>query len=439
MLRKLFFWVACLVAVGWGSAWAHDTPGESRVHALVKPDAQRLRVLVRLPLDLLLNIDLPKRGGPGFIDLAHVQSRFPAAIAATAKGIEFFEDGALLAHSHGQARISLPSDKSFESFELALASVQGSSLPESAEVFWNQGYFDVYLEYPVRNALAAFAMDFHVSPGMGDRLKLDARFVAPDGVVRAFEVSTAAGRIELDPRWHQAAWTFLKAGFAHILDGPDHLLFLLCLVIPFRRVGWTLVGVITAFTLAHSVTLIAAAYGVVPSGAWFAPLIELLIALSILYMAAENVFRPNLQRRWIVTFAFGMVHGFGFSFLLKSQLQFAGSHLLTSLLAFNVGIELGQLLVLGVVLPPLVWLFNRVSTHERTLMALVSLLVGHTAWHWMLERTQALRSLDWPSWMQARGPLALAVSLVVLAVALAWIVRERARVTPQCAAANDRS
>ena len=75
----------------------------------------------------------------------------------------------------------------------------------------------------------------------------------------------------------------------------DHLLFLLCLVMPFRRLGWTLVGVVTSFTVAHSVTLIAAAYGMVPSGAWFPPLVEMLIAVSILYMAIENVLRPNLR------------------------------------------------------------------------------------------------------------------------------------------------
>ncbi len=424
MLRFLLR-VAMFAAALCGSALAHDTPGELRVHAFAKPEGERLRVLVRLPLDLLLNIDLPKRGGPGFLDLAHVETRFPAAISATAKGLEFFEDGRLLVHVHGQARIAMPSDKSFESFERALASIQGPKLPDSAEVFWNQGYFDVYLEYPIRTAQAGFALDFHVSPGMGERLKLDARFVAPDGVVRAFEIPTAAGRVELDPRWHQAAWTFVKAGFAHILDGTDHLLFLLCLVIPFRRVGWTLVGVITAFTLAHSVTLIAAAYGVVPSGAWFPPLIELLIALSIIYMAIENVLRANLERRWLVTFVFGLVHGFGFSFLLKSQLQFAGSHLLTSLLAFNVGIELGQLLVLAVVVPLLVLLFDKLRLHEKALTAILALLVGHTAWHWTTERVQALRIVEWPTFEQWRGPAAFALAVVALLALLAWYRGQR--------------
>ena len=103
---------------------------------------------------------------------------------------------------------------------------------------------------------------------------------------------------------------------------------------------------ITSFTVAHSVTLIASAFGMAPDSLWFPPLIETLIAISIVYMAFENIVGAKLQRRWIVTFAFGLIHGFGFSFLLRERLQFAGDHLVTSLLAFNVGVEIGQLVVL---------------------------------------------------------------------------------------------
>src|SRR4030095_12200268 len=137
--------------------------------------------------------------------------------------------------------------------------------------------------------------------------------------------------------------------------------------IPCRRFR-ALVAVVTAFTVAHSITLIASAYDLAPDALWFPPLIETLIATSIVYMALENIVFASrgtqipqspqstldarglasvaLKRRWLVTFAFGLVHGFGFSFALRQTLQFAGSHLLTSLLSFNVGVELGQLLVL---------------------------------------------------------------------------------------------
>jgi hypothetical protein len=394
-MRRLLLIVALAAVAVLNPATAHDIAGESRIHAFAKPEGERLHVVLRVPLELLLNLDLPKRGA-GYLDLPHVEGRLGEAIAAAAKDIEFFEDGRPLKVVRGQGRISLPADRSFESYARALELVRGPKLAPGTDVFWNQGYFDAHLEYPIRSAQSDFAVDFHVAPGLGDRLKLDLRYVTSDSGVRAFEIVTASGRIPLDPRWHQAAWTFVKAGFAHILDGIDHLLFLLCLVAPFRRLGWTLVGVITSFTVAHSVTLIAAAYGFVPSGAWFPPLVEALIAVSIIYMAVENLLRPNLQRRWMVTFVFGLVHGFGFSFLLQSKLQFAGSHLLASLLAFNVGIELGQLLVLAVVIPVLGWVLRVGRISERALTLFLSLVVGHTAWHWMTERFEALGKADWP-------------------------------------------
>jgi hypothetical protein len=260
---------------------------------------------------------------------------------------------------------------------------------------------------------------------MRERLKLDLRYLPPGGAVRAFEIATGSGPVALDPRWHQAAWTFVKAGFEHILDGPDHLLFLLCLVVPFRRIEWKLVWVITSFTLAHSFTLIAAAYGCVPSGAWFPPLVEALIAASILYVAIENVVRPNAPRRWMLSGLFGLGHGFAFSFLLGSQLQFAGSHLLVSLLAFNVGIEFGQLVVLLVALPILGVIYRARAIPDRMFVAIVSLVVGHTAWHWLIERLEALRKEGWPPEAVPIESLA-ALLLIAVGVALLWhAARER--------------
>ena len=100
--------------------------------------------------------------------------------------------------------------------------------------------------------------------------------------------------------------------------------------------------VVTAFTVAHSITLFASAAGFAPDGLWFPPLIETLIAASIVYMALENIVGLQPSAPWITAFGFGLVHGFGFSFALRERLQFAGSHLFDSLLAFNIGVELGR-------------------------------------------------------------------------------------------------
>ena len=219
------------------------------------------------------------------------------------------------------------------------------------------------------------------------------RVVRPDGVVRAFELHGDPGIVHLDPTWFQAAMGFVRLGFEHILSGADHLLFLLCLVIPLRRVR-ILVAVVTAFTVAHSVTLVASAYDLAPSALWFPPLVETLIAASIVYMALENIVGARVRRRWLITFGFGLVHGFGFSFALRETLQFAGSHLLTSLLAFNVGVELGQLLVLAIAVPALAILFRRVD--ERMGTIILSAIVAHTGWHWMVDRGSQLSEYQWP-------------------------------------------
>ncbi|OLC39666.1 MAG: hypothetical protein AUH81_01090 [Candidatus Rokubacteria bacterium 13_1_40CM_4_69_5] len=150
--------------------------------------------------------------------------------------------------------------------------------------------------------------------------------------------------------------------------------------------------IITAFTVAHSITLLGSAYDLAPAGAWFPPFVETVIAASIVYMALENIVGPNLGRRWLVTGLFGLVHGFGFSYGLKENFQFAGRHLLVSLFSFNVGIEIGQILVLAVVLPALALLLRHVLV-GRVGTIILSALAAHTGWHWMAERSHGARPL----------------------------------------------
>jgi len=119
-----------------------------------------------------------------------------------------------------------------------------------------------------------------------------------------------------------------------------------------------------------------------------------------------------LRRRWMMAFGFGLVHGFGFSFALRQSLQFAGSHLLTSLLSFNVGVELGQFLVLILLIPALQLLF-RYAVAERMGAIILSAIVAHTGWHWMLDRGHVLAQFrfEWP-----------ALNAALLASALRWLI-----------------
>jgi hypothetical protein len=422
MRRVTLSLMAALIVVVPLCAAAHDIPTDVRMSAFVKPDGQRLSLLIRVPLKAMREVDYPRRGA-GLLDLARADAALRnAATLWIADNIELYETDRRLTHPRiVDARVSLESDKSFASYEQALAHVTGPRLPNNMELYWEQGLLDALLDYPIGSDRS----DFSIRPRL-ERLALRTnivlRFLPPAGVVRAFDLHGDPGLVRLDPRWHQAAWRFVESGFLHILEGTDHLLFLLCLVIPFRKFG-QLVLIVTSFTAAHSITLIASAYDLGPKALWFPPLIETLIAISILYMAIENVLGTNLGRRWAITFGFGLVHGFAFSFALRETLQFAGSHLLTSLLSFNLGVELGQLLVLVVLVPVLENLFRFVVA-ERIGTIILSVLVGHTAWHWMTERVDKLSQFPWPVFDASQLAAAIRWLMLLLVFAgLVWVIR----------------
>jgi hypothetical protein len=370
---------------------AHEVPANVAVQAYVKPEGRRLTLLVRVPLVSIRDIEFPLTG-PGYLDLNRVDARLRDAARIWIAGyVAFFENGAPLPEEEiVAARVSLPSDRSFTSYETALTHVTGEPLPAGTALPWQQALLDVMLTVPVSSDRSRFSIDPALAH-LGVQTLSVVHFLPPGGGERVFQYAGNPGKLYLDPRWHQAVLRFVRLGFEHIMGGIDHLLFVLCLVIPFRRLR-PLVVIVTSFTVAHSITLIASALGLAPDALWFPPLIETLIALSIVYMAFENIVGPKLQRRWAIAFAFGLVHGFGFSFILRESLQFGGTHLLTSLLSFNVGVELGQLLVILVALPVLGWLFRVVD--ERAGTILLSALVAHSAWHWMTERWAELRRYE---------------------------------------------
>ena len=149
--------------------------------------------------------------------------------------------------------------------------------------------------------------------------------------------------------------TFIKEGMRHILSGWDHVLFVLCLALGATRLH-SLVWRATGFTLGHSVTLIAGFFGFVPSGEWFIPAVETGIALSIIYAAIialspHRASSRNERALFVITTAIGLLHGLGFSFVLHEILQINSPNIWQSLLAFNLGVELGQLLIIIAVWP----------------------------------------------------------------------------------------
>ncbi len=172
------------------------------------------------------------------------------------------------------------------------------------------------------------------------------------------------------------SWSFLSLGVEHILMGWDHLIFLFGLILlggTFR----SLLGTVTAFTVAHSITLAVAALGIWSPGSAF---VEPLIGATIAYVGIENLFLKEPKGRWRITFILGLVHGFGFASAL-AEAGLAQAHLVSALLLFNVGVEAGQVMVLAVLLPLVLlarrrdWVVSRVVPAISVAIAVVGVVL----------------------------------------------------------------
>jgi len=410
-------------------ARAHEIPNDVVIHVYFKPEAPRLRLLLRAPLEAMTDIDWPMSGPGGVLDIARADPYLTdASTLWLGDNLQVLEDGTPLPYPNVIAvRASLPGDGAFQSYDQALAQILGPKLPPDRQLIKNQGMLDVLFEYPIQSDQSQFTL-YPRFVRLGIRTQTLVRFVAPDGRIRFFELHGDQGPILLEPRWFEAAWRFVVDGFWHILDGAEHVLFLFCLLIPFRRLS-ALWPIVTSFVIAHTLALVASVYDMTPAALWFPTFVDTAMAASILYMTFENILGPRLERRWMLTFAFGLIHGFAFAFALQQTIQFAGDHVLVSIVAFNVGLEAGLVLLTVLLVPSLTLLF-RYGIAERLGTIVLSVLVGHTAWHWTWDRYAQLVQYQfaWPAMDAAFLAIVLRWMMVlVVMVSAGWIIHGAAR------------
>jgi HupE/UreJ protein len=419
------------------SGFAAGVADELTIRAFVKPDGARLHLLLRVPLKALSGLDFPLRGANGELDLSRIGAVLPSAARWwIAENVELYEDGLRLATPEVvQTLVSLPSDNSFASFDEAWAHVTGARLSSDTQVFRDQAMLDVLLDYRIHSDRSSFAVHSALSR-LSERVSTDLRFLPAGGpsgdLTRTFEYQGDPGLFQLDPGWRQAVQRFVPLGFFQILKGTDALLFLFCVALLFRNF-LELMPFVIAFAVAHSTTLIASAYNLASDALWFPVLMETLIAVAIVYMAFENIVfilgTSNVVRRpkvrWPLAFGFGLVYGFGFAFALRPALQFAGSHVLASVLSFNLGVELGQLLVLLLLVPALDVLFRFTAAQQsaqRMETIILSALAADIGWHRVTDRADQLSqfSFQWPAFdaaLLASGMRWLTIFLVLGGVA----------------------
>jgi len=364
-----------------------DLPPEIVLQGFAKPEDGRLRLLVRVPLVLLSSFGLPKRG-PGYLDLARIDDKLKQAAAATARQIELRDEGIALVPVARKARVSVLSDRSFGGYSAARAHLDGPPLPAETDLFWNQGFFDAELEYPLPSSDAHLSVRMNVAPELGKRLKLRLEYLPVNRPARSYVLSGGSGWIALDPRWYETAWLFLKAGFTSPL-AIDRFAFLVCLIAPFRQFR-SLLALVAVLAGLQALTLTASAEGAVAGTGWPAPLFDSSLAALILLLAIGNLAAPSLRRRWLISALVGALGGFGLGDLLADASQFAGTHAFVSVLFFNLGVALGEVVSLALAFGALRWLVDRALGLPLGVLV-VSAVVGHQGWHWMMDRSHELR------------------------------------------------
>ncbi len=281
--------------------------------------------------------------------------------------------------------------------EAKAALAAGKPYPTDAKpLYVGDAVVDVILRYGSDAAISSYEISSNLNPGLSGQentanLILDYR---PGGTKVFRARGLLAEPVAVSRSAISAIYTFIKEGFRHILEGLDHVLFVLCLVLGAAALK-DLVWRVTGFTIGHSITLTAGFFGFVPDGAWFVPAVETGIALSIIYAAviamparAKRV--GNEQATFIVTCAIGLLHGLGFSFVLHKILQINSPDIWQSLLAFNVGVEIGQLTIVLATWP----LFRLITRLNEQVSYIVKWAIGAgciaIAAYWTIERAGQL-------------------------------------------------
>jgi len=309
-----------------------------------------------------------------------------------------------------QAELSESRDENTVSYVLRVVSGPGTSarfpapeLPEQCAFIGNprgaQGTGWKRFEFACEGGLTPD--DTLEMPWQRDGIMLTANWADGSQVRRLFKYDAGLIAVPLaelqvgSGSWLAAAKRYTVLGVEHILEGYDHLLFVFALMLIVSG-GWRLVKTITAFTVAHSITLALATLGFVsfPSRP-----VEAAIALSIAFLAAEIVYARRGRRGlthsapWLVAFGFGLLHGFGFAGAL-ADIGLPQSEIPVALLFFNVGVELGQLLFVAASIC-LLWLLRRLFSgvqlkNPETIALLPAYAIGTVAMYWLLERVAGM-------------------------------------------------
>jgi hypothetical protein len=399
---------------------AHEVPAQLTASLYVKPDQGTLRLLIRVPLHGLMGSGMPKEG-IGYLSLATIRPSLERTARQLEQAIDVYENGTRLEPARiAAARISLPFDTSFASYDEARALLAGPPLPVDTQVYWLQGNFDAQFDYPIRSDGSTFSIYPHLT-NLAPEVTTSLGFVAPDHRVQSYVYVGDAGRLWLDPQWYRVVPIFGRSGFLEAIRTYELWLFLLCLAIPWKR-GQPLSRSIAVLACAFIITGLVVAYGPDATGVWLLPVVKTALGALIAYAALENIISGRRTRRWQTALALGVVMGLGYSIAFRQLAQFGGSHQLISLLSFNLGAVLGTALVLTAVGLGLAALYKFLR-REKLRAFVMSLLLLNVGWTVFLSRAIQLPTVQWP--LLSPGNMANATSwmlVIVVAAGCLWVL-----------------
>ena len=336
-----------------------------------------------------------------YVDFDQVRSQ-PLGIGEfAAQGFTFEVDGEALEPMVADVRIhrvgSQPDFATLEEAKAVFANEQRS--PKISDpVYVGDAVVDVMLRYQVYNPVYAYRVSSSLDPGLPEQEKTANLILdySPGNVQVFRQRGLLTEPVSVSRSALSAFGTFVIEGIRHILEGLDHVLFVVCLALGATQLR-NLIWRVTGFTIGHSITLSAGFFGFVPSGVWFVHTVEAGIAISIIYAAMIAViprFQSNNNEINIiaVTSAIGLLHGLGFSFVLHNILQITSPNIWQSLLAFNVGIEIGQIFI--IVITWLIFIFIRYFSDIswRVGRWAVAATCASIAFFWTSERVMSLVS-----------------------------------------------
>ncbi|MFC7687367.1 HupE/UreJ family protein [Ureibacillus sp. GCM10028918] len=260
--------------------------------------------------------------------------------------------------------------------------IEGTIESSEVETINNKQFAVMNLTYELGDKPHKLVLNYNMFLDDSDPSHANYATVTLDGKQQEEVLTFESRELEIgEVNFVQYVIQFLLLGLKHIFTGYDHILFVISLLFGIKTFKNTFT-LVTAFTIAHSITLALATLDIVDLPSRF---VEAAIALSIIYVALINIFNPDSKHQPWLALAFGLVHGFGFAGIL-SEMRLDASNLVTSLISFNIGIEIGQLVIVAIVFPILLWLKTVTFKPAKWVIPGASVAILAFGFVWFIER-----------------------------------------------------